>query len=493
MAKKEYASNGWTDKLYYVTRCSTAIMFVLLLFSDFNPARIYVKMSRNVSLLTAATSYSRLTKEFAYALRTNVLLPSDFHKLMMAAGLLAIGMIVICLAQCVSLGNLKFKRLSNYIMLGGSALMIGGIAFLIYTHNYYVTQIDQTEFGVQLGAQFATDTLPVSLWVAAVVAVLYLVLSLVLIIVQPKPAKDEKFEMLLKFKLFLIFLPFGLLSLIFAYLPLYGWRYAFFDYKAGEALTMDKWVGFKWFMSLVNNAQTRADILNVMKNTLIMSGLGIGTSWCAVAFAIFLSEIHCNWFRRIVQVLTTVPNFISWVLVYAIAFAIFSTDGFINTLMNTITNSAAYHTDYLSSDKGLYFKMLAWGMWKGIGWSAIIYIAGISGIDQQLYEAATVDGAGRFQKMWHVTVPGLLPTFFVLLLMSVAGILSNGMDQYLVFSNAKTEETLNVLDLYVYRLGIGSGMIPLSTVVGMLKTIVSVTLLFIANGLSKLIRGESII
>lgn len=133
------------------------------------------------------------------------------------------------------------------------------------------------------------------------------------------------------------------------------------------------------------------------------------------------------------------------------------------------------------------------GLWKGIGWSAIIYIAAISGIDQQLYEAATVDGAGRFQRMWNITVPSLIPTFCVLLLMSIANILSNGMDQYLVFENSTNTSSIMVLDLYVYKLGIGQGQIPLSTVIGMVKSVVSVTLLFAANGISKLIRGESIV
>ena len=137
--------------------------------------------------------------------------------------------------------------------------------------------------------------------------------------------------------------------------------------------------------------------------------------------------------------------------------------------------------------------MLAWGLWKGIGWSAIIYIAASSGIDQQLYEAATVDGAGRFQRMWNITVPSLIPTFCVLLLMSIANILSNGMDQYLVFENSTNTSSIMVLDLYVYKLGIGQGQIPLSTVIGMVKSVVSVTLLFAANGISKLIRGESIV
>ena len=210
-----------------------------------------------------------------------------------------------------------------------------------------------------------------------------------------------------------------------------------------------------------------------------------------MVFAIFLSEIKNTKFRRIVQTCTTIPNFISWVLVYAIALAIFSTDGFINTLLTSMGHPTT--TNYLLSTSHMWLKMLAWGIWKGLGWSAIIYIASITGIDQQLYEAATVDGAGRFQKMWYITIPELIPTYMVLLLMSIANILSNGMDQYLVFSNAVNKDSIEVLDLYVYNLGIGSGLIPMSTVIGMIKSVISVILLFSANGISKLVRGESIV
>ena len=210
-----------------------------------------------------------------------------------------------------------------------------------------------------------------------------------------------------------------------------------------------------------------------------------------MVFAIFLSEIKNLHFRRLVQTFTTIPNFISWVLVYAIALAIFSTDGFINTFLSSIGVTST--TNYLLDTSHMWLKMLAWGLWKGTGWSAIIYIAAITGIDQQLYEAATVDGAGRFQKMWYITVPELIPTYMVLLLMSIANILTNGMDQYLVFSNAVNKDTIEVLDLYVYNLGIGSGLIPMSTVIGMVKSVVSVILLFAANGISKLVRGESIV
>ncbi|MDE5679369.1 MAG: ABC transporter permease subunit [Lachnospiraceae bacterium] len=308
----------------------------------------------------------------------------------------------------------------------------------------------------------------------------------------PKPEKESKFEMESKFKLFLMFLPFAALCFVFSYLPLWGWRYAFFDYTSGGTLSKDNFVGFQYFTMLFQNAATRSDIVRVLRNTLAMSALGIATSWLPMAFAIFLSEVKSQRVKRFVQTFATIPNFISWVLVYAIALAIFSSDGFISSMM---INAGAWSEgkNMLMSSSHHWLKMLAWGTWKGIGWSAIIYIAGISGIDQQLYEAATVDGAGRFQKMWHITLPGLIPTYMVMLLMAVAGILSNGMDQYMVFDNPNNTNVNMVLDLYVYKLGIMNGAIPLSTMIGMVKSVISVVLLFGANTISKLVRGESIV
>ena len=230
----------------------------------------------------------------------------------------------------------------------------------------------------------------------------------------------------------------------------------------------------------------------MLKNTLALSGIGILMSWLPMAFAIFLSQVSNDKFRRIVQTFTTVPNFLGWVIIYAVALAIFSTDGFINNFLNNILGVAA-DGNYLMSDSHMWLKMWLWGTWKGLGWGAIVYISSITGIDPTLYEAATVDGAGRFRQMWNVTVPQLSSTFFVMLLMSIANVLSNGMEQYLVFSNAMNRQAIEVLDLYVYNLGIVNGQIPLSTMVGMCKSIISVALLFIANTASKKMRGESII
>ncbi|MDP4088916.1 MAG: ABC transporter permease subunit [Bacillota bacterium] len=298
-----------------------------------------------------------------------------------------------------------------------------------------------------------------------------------------------------KYKLFLMILPFAVLCFLFSYLPLWGWRYSFFDYKPGLGLSWDNFVGFKWFTFLFRNAAGRQDIVRVMTNTLAMSGLGIATSFLPMAFAIFLTEIKIGKARKFIQVVTTIPNFISWVLVFSFAFALFSTEGFINSVLIDF-GLIKSGTNYLMSGDHIWLKMWLWGTWKGLGWGAIIYIAGISSIDQQLYEAATVDGAGRFKRIWHITVPGLMPTFFVLLLLSIAGILSNGMDQYYVFRNSSNQNSIEVLDLYVYLLGLGSngsGNIPLATVVGMLKSIISISLLMGANKVSRLIRGESII
>ena len=336
--------------------------------------------------------------------------------------------------------------------------------------------------------------IPGGFWVFCVFAGLLLLTALVAFLTAEKETDPAvKMNMDEKYRLFLMMLPVIILTFVFAYLPIWGWRFAFFDYTPGGAIGPDNYVGFKWFGFLFSDPATTKDLLRVLRNTLAMSGLGIATSWLPIAFAVLLAEVRSTKFQRFVQTFTTIPNFISWVLVYAIAICIFSTDGFINSFLTNVMHVAGANTNYLQIADHTWLKMLLWGTWKGVGWSAIVYIAGISGIDQQLYEAAKVDGANRFRCIWHITIPGLMPTYMVMLLMSIAGILSNGMEQYLVFSNAMNKDVIEVLDLYVYNIGIGQNRISLSTVVGISKSLIGITLLFAANGISKAIRGESII
>lgn len=474
------------DKVYYVQRIATLLATALIFFPAATPSRICAMINKNLSLFTSGLFYGSLTAEMGRAFNRGWLEQGTIIILYIASLIMLLGIAVAAAGGCMSLGNLKFKKLGNLFSLGGAAGEFLGLVLIYVSY----TKVQGTSNYDKVGPMF-----PIGYIVYLILAVLLLASSIAILVLLPKPAEEDKYEMESRFKLFLMFLPFAALCFVFSYLPLWGWRYAFFNYSAGGTLSMDNFVGFKWFTSLFQSQATKADVVRVLRNTLAMSGLGIATSWCAMAFAIFLNEIKNMRFRRFVQTFTTIPNFISWVLVYAIAFAIFSTDGFVNTAAAQlgILAEGQMGTNYLMSESHIWIKMLAWGMWKGIGWSAIIYIAGISGIDQQLYEAATVDGAGRFARMWHVTLPGLIPTYCVMLLMSIANILSNGMDQYMVFSNKVNLDTIQVLDLYVYTLGIKNGNIPLSTVIGMVKSIVSVVLLFAANGVSKAVRGESIV
>lgn len=476
---REKVANG----LYYIVRISVLLSVVMIFFPAFNPAKVCDFINKNMSLFTSGISYSGLIEKCTRAFRMEWVQESTFVLIFVSSMIACIGIALEGIMACMSIGNLKMQKYGNWFAVVGASIQIAGLLGIYVAY----TQLATTSKPDKVLPYF-----PIRNWgIFFALALIVLILTIVIQILLPKPEKDAKMEMESKFKLFLMFMPFAALTFVFSYLPLYGWRYAFFDYTSGGTLSAENFVGFKWFTLLFQNEATRGDIVRVLRNTLAMSGLGIATSWCAMAFAILLNEVKVPWFRRFVQTFTTIPNFISWVLVYAIALAIFSSDGFISSMM---TNMGIWSEgkNMLMSDSHMWLKMLAWGTWKGIGWSAIIYIAGISGIDQQLYEAATVDGAGRFQKMWHITVPGLIPTYMVLLLMAVAGILSNGMDQYMVFENAKNTNVITVLDLYVYKLGIVNGRIPMSTMIGMVKSVVSVVLLFMANGISKLVRGESI-
>lgn len=483
MDKSKTAKELASDKLYYFIRVAVLFSVVFLFVPALNPSRICGLINKNLSLFTSGVAYSTLTADFGRAFRKGWVERSSIQMLYVSSLAICLGIAANAASGCMSLGNIKFKKLGNLISLIGSIVELAGMAGIYMAYS----QVAATSKPKRVEPMF-----PGCFWLITVVFVLILVASVIQLVMLAGSKAEEKFEMETKFRLFLMFLPFIALVAVFSYLPLWGWRYAFFDYKVGDTLTMEKFVGFKWFTELVKNPATVRDIINVLKNTLGMSFIGLATSWLPMAFAIFLCEMKNIKFRRFVQTFTTVPNFISWVLVYAIAFCIFSTDGFLSSIM---VNLGIWQEgqNLLMNGSHTWLKMWLWGTWKGVGWSAIIYISAISGIDQQLYEAATVDGAGRFQKMWNITVPSLLPTFFVLFLMAVANILSNGMDQYLVFKNATNTNSIMVLDLYVYELGIGKGSIPLTTVVSMLKSVVSVLLLFGANGVSKTLRGESII
>jgi len=304
---------------------------------------------------------------------------------------------------------------------------------------------------------------------------------------KEKPLMKQK-----GFHLFLMLVPFIILVFLLNYLPLYHWRAVFYNYKPGLALTSDRFVGFDNFINLIGNKFQMERLFQVLANTFALSGLSMLTLPLAMFFAIFLSEIRCSPFKKVVQTLTTIPNFISWVLVYSVASSAFATnDGFVNRLlvqMGVIDQGISF----LSSSNHVWIVQIAWYTWKSLGWSAIMYFAAMSNIDQELYGAAEVDGAGRFARIWHITIPSLIPTLFVMLVLNIANFVNYGFEQPFVFQNVMNQRYIETLDLFVYNQGIAGRNQAAAIIIGILKTFVSLVLVFSANGVSKLVRKESV-
>jgi putative aldouronate transport system permease protein len=286
--------------------------------------------------------------------------------------------------------------------------------------------------------------------------------------------------------LFFLALPFMIMILSFNYIPLLGWFLSFVEYRVGNPILQNEWVGLKYFKLLF----TSRDFFRVMKNTAVFSLLGYALLPVPMIFAILLNEISSKYFRKTAQTLSTLPYFISWIIVYSLAFALFSSDGLINSALAILKIPPQ---DLLLNPDAVYTFQMTILQWKTLGWGAIIYIAALAGIDQELYEAATVDGAGRLRCALHITVPGLMPTFIVLALLAIANFANNGIDQYFVFKNAFVYDNIEVLDLYTYRIGLELFDYSYATAVGIFKSFISIVLLFLTNYIAKKVRGVSII
>lgn len=273
---------------------------------------------------------------------------------------------------------------------------------------------------------------------------------------------------------------------LFSYVPLLGWSLAFIDYQPGTPLFLNKWVGLKFFEIIIGSR----DITRVMTNTIIFSGISILLLPLPMLFAVLLNEFPGKRFRKLAQTTTTLPYFISWVIVYSVCFSIFGLEGMFNTLLSALGLPSQ---NLLANAKAVYAFQTAIHIWKSLGWNAIIYIAAITSIDQELYEAATVDGAGRVRCALHITFPGLMPTFVVLMLLGMANFVNQPMEQYYVFQNAVVLRRIEVLDLYTYKMGLQKNDYSYATAVGILKSIVSLFLLFAVNASAKKWRGASIL
>ena len=247
------------------------------------------------------------------------------------------------------------------------------------------------------------------------------------------PAKKKQWS------LFFIALPLMIYVFAFRYVPLLGWYFAFIEYRIGTPIMNCDFVGLANFKAMVSNPA----FFRALKNTMIFSGIKYALLFLPPVFAIMFNEIQNDRYRKIVQTMTTLPHFISWIIVYGLMWALFSTEGAVNRALSFFGTKQSLLTDR----NNVYLFQTCLSVWKGLGWDAIVYVAAIAGIDQQLYEAAAIDGAGYFRRAIHITLPGIMPTMVVLLLLGVANIISNGMDQYFLFQNSLIYNKIETLEL----------------------------------------------
>ena len=286
----------------------------------------------------------------------------------------------------------------------------------------------------------------------------------------------------------LFFMALPLMIFVFAmkYVPLLGWYFSLIEYKVGKPILACDFVGLKNFQAMFKNPA----FFRALTNTFIFSAIKYALLFVPPIFAILFNEIPNVRYRKIVQTMTTLPHFISWVIVYGLVYALFSTEGVVNKALVTF----GLPTQKVMTDRNaVYTFQSVLYLWKVLGWNSIIYVAAIAGIDPQLYEAASIDGAGHFKRALHITLPGILPTMLVLLLLGVANIISNGMDQYYLFQNSMNYNKIETLELYTYKQGMKLMDYSYASAVDIMKSVVSLTLLFVTNAIAKKVRGNSIV
>lgn len=272
---------------------------------------------------------------------------------------------------------------------------------------------------------------------------------------------------------------------LFCYKPMYGLIIAFKDYKITRGIAGSSWADpwFKWFLNFITDPY----FPRVIKNTFMISGLTILFGFpTPIILALLINEVRNKAFKRSVQTITYMPYFISTVVMCGIIKVFCMQDGlfaqiasaFGGVAENYLANPRYFRTIYVASD-----------IWQKIGWDSIIYLAALSAIDQEQYEAARVDGANRFQQMLHITLPGLIPTIMILFILRMGNILNVGYEKVLLLYNATTYEVADIISTYTYRLSFptsgGSPMYSKSTAIGLFNTLVNVVFLLITNAISK--------
>ena len=268
--------------------------------------------------------------------------------------------------------------------------------------------------------------------------------------------------------------------LVFRYIPMTNIVIAFKDYNIFRTAWDSPWVGLQWFSRAFQNR----DFFNALRNTLVLNILDLVMGFPApIILALLLNELTSKGYKRITQTVIYLPHFLSWIIIAGISIQLFAPSGGVINIM--LGKMGFGPIDFLMDRKLWIGTYIGMGVWKEMGWGTIIYLAAITGINPELYEAAEVDGANRWRKIWHVTLPGIRPTIVVLLIMNLGRILGSEFDRPYALTNPAVNQVADVLSTLVYRVGIRSSQFSLTAAIGLFQSVVCVLFLVAANGLAK--------
>lgn len=304
----------------------------------------------------------------------------------------------------------------------------------------------------------------------------------------PKKKKSFIQQISMQKELVILTLPFLLLLLVFNYAPLWGWITAFQDYKPAVGFSQSQWVGLKNFSDLFHDS----NFYHALRNTLGIAVLKFIFGFLSsITLAVLINEVRHQKYKKVVQTISYLPHFVSWVVAANIVYSVLSTDGgIVNELLMRL-HLIAHPIGFMGMPRAFWGVMVGSDIWKEVGWNSIIYLAAMTSIDSELYEAASIDGAGRLRKIFSITLPSIVPTIKILMILSIGSLLSVGFEQTYLLSNPSVLDYSQTLELYVYNYGIPLGRYSFATAAGIFNSVVALVLVTSFNKLSKMIDGES--
>ncbi|MFV0502445.1 MAG: ABC transporter permease [Lachnospirales bacterium] len=299
--------------------------------------------------------------------------------------------------------------------------------------------------------------------------------------VEKKVRRKSTLKQMAEYKwLYVLGLPGIIILLLFSYLPMRYLIMAFENYNPHIGLMGSEWVGLEHFKTLFKDPK----FYNMLKNTLVISGLSLLTFPAPILLALLMNEVRNAKFKKFIQTSVYLPHFLSWAIVASLTFFLLSMEqGFVNKISVMLGNEPF---GYLFSPKWIYPIIVSQSLWRGVGWSSIVYLAAIAGIDQSLYEAAKIDGANKFQCIRKITLPSIMPTVVVMLILKMGSIISVDFEQVFLMNNAMVKQQLEVFEIYIYNNSIASGSTQYSytTAIGLFKSVINTSLIFLTNWLT---------